>query len=96
MIKKTSINIKNMISTKFIKLINFLKSKKVLGLGSIVSIFFASINTSANAVDLTGNDIYADGVSNATGSVTDPSVNMAMDLKEIDLIWSQKGQFEAN
>ena len=81
MIKKISINIKNMISTKFIKLINFLKSKKVLGLGSIVSIFFASINTSANAVDLTGNDIYADGVNNATGSVTDPSVNMAMDLK---------------
>jgi uncharacterized protein with beta-barrel porin domain len=69
----------NTIAVNALKLKKFLTSIKFLGLGSVLTVLFAS--TSATAVDLTGNDIYADGVNNATGSITDPSADMAIDLK---------------
>ena len=69
----------NIIAVNALKIKKFLTSIKFLGLGSVLTVLFAS--TSATAVDLTGNDIYADGVNNATGSITDPSTDMAIDLK---------------
>jgi uncharacterized protein with beta-barrel porin domain len=56
-------------------------------LGIATASTFGAINT-ANAVDLADNDIFADGISQATGSITDPSGDMDIDLKGFALTYT--------
>jgi len=58
--------------------------KKSLGYSVAIGSVFGTFNA-AQAVDLTANDIWADGIATAAGTITDPTNNMAVDLKGFTL-----------
>ena len=55
--------------------------KKLLGYFSVSTVTILGTFNAAQAVDLTANDIWADAISGANGTIADPSAAMAVDLK---------------
>ena len=92
------------INIKVLAIVDLLKelSKKIfkkvfyyLGISAFTTFLVVGVSTTAQAVDLTADDIWADAISGQAGTITDPSDDMDVDLKGYSLSFVTAGDGQA-